>query len=342
MRAAVLRRYGLQNLTIEEIEAPQPGPGEVRVAVEAASINPVDWHRASGQPHLVRLGEGLRRPRNTRVGIDGAGVVDALGAGVDDFSIGDRVFGGFDGSFASQAVASTSRIAHVPQTVSCEDAAGVPVAGVTALQAVELAQVEGRRVVVNGASGGVGSFAVQIARAHGAAEVIGVSSGRNQTLVESLGVDRVVDYETEDFTDHEFDVLIDCVGTRSARAVRRAMTPHGHWVLLGSLRKHGLFGPLGKMVSASMSMSFSSQTFTTFIAEETTERLRRLAELLESGEVRPVIDRLVLLDVVTGAFDYLATTRARGKVLILPAGVRSTSRAPSVQNQRTTGAAPYT
>lgn len=325
MRAATLRRYGLENLTIEDLDLPSPGPGQVRVTVEAASINPVDWHRASGQPYLVRAGEGLRRPRAIGVGVDGAGVVEAVGPDVDEFAVGDRVFGGFDGSFASHSLAAISSIASLPYALSFEQAAAVPVAGVTALQAIEAAGVEGRRVVVNGASGGVGTFAVQIARAYGAAEVVGVCSERNHELLRSLGADRVVDYVTDDFTASEFDVLIDCVGTATARSVRRALAPGGHWVLIGSLRKGGLFGPLATMVTAWASMLPSTKTFTTFIAEITSDRLRRLVELIEGGEVVPAIDRLVLLDVVTGAFDYLATGRVRGKVLVLPTGVRSPS-----------------
>lgn len=318
MRAALLHRYGHEHITIAELDAPRPGPGEVLVTVEAASINPADWHKAAGAPYFMRLTEGLRRPKTERVGTDGAGRIDAVGAGVTDLQVGDRVFGSFKGSFATQALASVERIARVPTGVEVDEAAGLPIAGVTALQAVERAGVAGRRVVVNGASGGVGTFAVQLARAEGAAEVVGVCSGRNRELVRALGADRVVDYETEDFTEQPFDVLIDCVGSKKPRAVKRALSEDGVWVLLGSRQKRGLFGPLGQMLTSMAAMSIARQSLVVFIAEETVPRLERLAQFMAEGKIRTVIDRIVVLDVVTGAFDYLATSRAQGKVLILP------------------------
>lgn len=317
MRAAVLHRYGHEHITIVDSDVPVPGPGEVLVSVEAASINPVDWHRATGAPYFMRMTEGLRRPKSSHVGLDGAGRIEALGPDVEGFEVGEQVFGSFRGSFATHAIATVDRIARVPEGVAIDAAAGMPVAGVTALQAVEAAQVDGKRVVVNGASGGVGTFAVQIARAEGAAEVVGVCSARNRSLVEGLGVDRVVDYETEDFTDQPFDVLIDCVGSKKPREVKRALSADGVWVLIGSLRKGGVFGPMAHMLSTMAAMKFSTQSLVVFIAEETVPRLERLAELAASRRLRTVVDRIVMLDLVTGAFDYLETSRARGKVLVL-------------------------
>ena len=318
MRAATISAYGLDRIDIGDQPVPEPDPHQVRVRVSVASINPADWHLAAGEPRFLRLTEGLRRPKKNVVGTDGAGVVESVGDEVADLAVGDRVFGKFEGSFAELAVADVDRLAKIPNGVTDESAAGLPIAGVTALQAIEKGQVDGRSVVVNGASGGVGHYAIQLARAFGAREVTAVCSGRNLELVASLGADRVVDYGSTDFTDDRHDVIIECAGGRTAAEYFRGLSKPGHVVLVGPDKGGRNFGPIAKVVGLMGRFAISPHKLSVFVADETAERLRVLAELYASGAIRTVVDRSFPLGEVTAAFEYLGTQRARGKVLVLP------------------------
>lgn len=318
MQAAVQDRYGLDAIEVRDIALPEPAEGQVRIKVHAASVNPVDWHLASGQPRFLRITEGLRRPKKSILGSDVAGVVDAVGHGVTQFQEGDTVFGGAKGSFAEFALANVDRLALVPETASVLDAGALGVAGVTALQAIEKAGVKDQRVLINGASGGVGHLAVQVAQVYGASEVTGVCSGRNATWVSELGADRVIDYTSEDFTEGIYDVIIDCVGSHSPAAIANALDPNGRWVVVGSSQKKGTFGPLLYMLRAVASFKRRSQTCISFIAEETTARLEELAELVSTGQLSVrVADKVALAD-VQQALGQVESQRIAGKVLLIP------------------------
>ncbi|MGI9610370.1 MAG: NAD(P)-dependent alcohol dehydrogenase [Acidimicrobiia bacterium] len=315
MKAVVQQSYGFDAIEVAERPIPEPGEGQVRVRMESASLNPADWYKAAGTPPFLRLSEGFLRPKLEIIGTDGAGVVDALGPNSGDFEVGDRVFGKFLGSFAEFATAETERLARTPDNVSSESAAGLPIAGVTALQAVEKGEVDGQRVAVNGASGGVGAYAVQIAKAMGAAHVTGVCSAANAEMVRSLGADDVIDYKTDNFTTRDFDVLIDCVATQSAADVRRCLGDEGRWVLIGAVKGEGILGPVPTLVGLMLKGIFSKPKPISFIADETAERLTRLVGLAEQGKLRTVVDRTHSLDESRKAYDYLGTHRARGKVI---------------------------
>ncbi len=315
MRAATQTRYGLDAIEIGDRPIPEPGPAQVRVRIEAAAINPADWHMASGRPSFLRLTEGLRTPRKEILGADMAGVVDAVGEG-STWRVGDEVFGGSKGAFAEFGLCADDRIATRPAGMSFAEAAGLPIAGVTALQAVEHAAVEGKRVVVNGASGGVGHYAIQIAKASGASHVAGVCSASNVAMVNDLGADEVYDYATDDFTADRFDAVIDCAGSRTGSEIRRCLTPEGRWVLLGPPKGGRVLGPL-PFVLRQLSQSLFSKTKTiAFVAEETDERLRRLGDLVRNGQLQTVIDKEYGLADLRTAFDHVESARARGKLII--------------------------
>lgn len=318
MRAATLDRYGLDALTLRDEPMPEPAAGEVRIRVIAAAINPADWHLAVGQPHFMRLTEGLRRPKERIVGTDACGVVDAVGPGVTRFEVGDTAFGKVRGAFAEYAVGPADRLALVPTTMSEIEASTLPIAGVTALQAVDLAEVAGRRVVVNGASGGVGHFAVQIARAAGASEVVAVCSGRNAEWVAELGADRVVDYETADFTDEPFDAVIDCIGNRSVADIARCLRQGGTHVVLAGSKKTGVLGPAGSIVRAKLGAVLRPHRCEVLIADETAARLERLAELADDGDLQVRIAGKRPLRDVLDAYDRIESQRTAGKIIVLP------------------------
>lgn len=315
MRAATQNRYGLDAIQIGERPLPEPGPGQVRVRVEAAAINPADWHMATGRPSFLRLTEGLRRPKREILGADMAGVIDAVGDG-STWRVGDEVFGGSRGAFAEFGLCRDDRIATRPSGMSFAEAAGLPIAGVTALQAVEHADIEGKRVVVNGASGGVGHYAIQIAKAFGASHVAGVCSAPNTAMVADLGADRVYDYASEDFTAERFDAVIDCAGSRTGADIQRCLAPGGRWVLLGPPKGGRVLGPLPFVLRQLARSAFSNTKTIAFVAEETDVRLRRLGDLVRSGELRTVIDKEYGLDDLRTAFDHVESARARGKLII--------------------------
>jgi NADPH:quinone reductase-like Zn-dependent oxidoreductase len=326
MRAMVYREYGTADvLKLETIERPLPNENQVLVQVRAAAINPLDWHYMRGTPYLLRWFAGVRRPYDTRIGADVAGVVVAVGERVTQFKPGDEVFGvAADGSFAEYARASENRIALKPANISFEQAAAVPIAAVTALQALrEEGRLQpGQSVLVNGASGGVGTFTVQIAKAYGA-QVAGVCSTRNVELVRSIGADSVIDYTQQNFTagDTRYNLIVDNVRSRGVRAAARVMQPNGIYVAVGGggPDEGNWIGPFAGIFERLVWQPFLSQELTTLYAEITNERLTTLGELMARGKVTPVIDRTYSLEQVADAVRYVETGRARGKVVILVA-----------------------
>ena len=319
MQAVVRDRYGSPDvLRLAEVPQPAPAAGEALIRVHTASVNAGDWRILRASPMLIRLGGyGLLKPQHPVLGQDLAGKVEAVGAGVTGFEPGDAVFGESPdcGTFAEFVCAPVARLAPKPANLSFEQAAAVPLAAVTALRGLRLAGPwrTGRKVLVNGASGGVGTYAVQIARALGA-EVTGVCSTRNVELVRSLGADRVIDYTREDFTREMdgYDLILDAAAFRSVRECRRALRPSGTYVHVGGstarLFEVLLLGTLFALIG--------NRNFTFLASETTTEDLAELTKLLEAGTVKPVIDRTYRLRDVAGALRYLETGRARGKVVV--------------------------
>lgn len=320
MRAAVQNRYGPPSvLESSEVAIPLPGRGEVLVRVGAAAVHPGDYFVMTGVPYVVRLVFGLRRPRHGIPGRDLAGVVAAVGKDVTALRPGDEVFGwSAAGTLAEYACVPADHLVPMPADASVVDAAAVPTSAVTALQALRnIAKVRpGQTVLVTGASGGVGSFAVQLAKAFGA-EVTGVCSTRNIELVRSLGADHVVDYTMADFTRAEkrYDVIFDNVEAQPLAAVRRALTPTGT-LIPNSGRGGRWLGPIGRIVAARVLSVFTRQQLRPFTSVEKREDLLTLADLLTTGQVTPVIDRTYPLDEAADALRYVAAGHTRGKVVI--------------------------
>jgi NADPH:quinone reductase-like Zn-dependent oxidoreductase len=320
MRAIVQDRFGPPDvLELRQVEQPQAGQAEVLVRVRAASVNPADWYAMAGIPWVARPQMGLRRPRTSRVGLDLAGVVAAVGAGVTRLRPGDEVFGAGTGTLAEYAVASEDTLVAKPANLSFEQAAAVPVAGLTALQGLrDKGRLQpGQQVLVNGASGGVGTFAVQVAKALGA-EVTGVCSTRNVALVGSLGADRVIDYSREDFTrtDRRYDLLLDVAGSRPWSACRRVLTPRGILVLVGAPKGSRLLGPVDHLLKVRLASLRASQKVVFFISKALQRDLEALAELLAAGKVTPVVERTYALRDAAHAFRYLGGGHAQGKLVI--------------------------
>jgi NADPH:quinone reductase-like Zn-dependent oxidoreductase len=321
MKAVVYRCYGSPEvLRLEDVAKPTLADDELLVKVHAASVNPLDWHYMRGTPYLVRLDAGFGAPKNPELGVDFAGTVEAIGSSVTKFKVGDEVFGGRMGSFAEYVRVRESRaVALKPANVSFEQAASVPIAALTALQALrDKGHVQpGQKVLINGASGGVGTFAVQIAKSFGA-EVTGVCSGRNVDMVRSLGADRVIDYTKENFTqgDERYDLIVDNVGSHSLSDYRRVLKPEGTYVMVGGPNKGVWIGPLIGALKAAATSAFVSQKLEMMLAELKPEDLALMAELMQSGKVTPVIDRRYRLQDVPAAIAYLEEGHARGKVII--------------------------
>ncbi len=320
MRAVVQHRYGPPSvLESSEVGLPLPGRGDVLVQVGAASVHPGDYFVMTGEPYMVRLAFGLRRPRHGIPGMDLAGVVAAVGKGVTTLRPGDAVFGwSTAGTLAEYARVPADNLVSVPANLSVVDAAAVPTSAMTALQALrDIANVRpGQTVLITGASGGVGSFAVQIAKALGA-EVTGVCSTRNVELVRSLGADHVVDYTTTDFTGTEkrYDVILDNVEAQPLAAVRRVLTPTGT-LIPNSGRGGRWLGPLPRIVTARVLSGFTRQHLKPFLSVGKRQDLLTLADLLATGQVTPVIDRTYPLDEAADALRYVGVGHTRGKVLI--------------------------
>ncbi len=319
MQAIVQERYGSPAvLELRTTDVPIPGDDEVLVRVHAASINPLDWHLITGLPYLVRTQEGMRRPRRTIPGADVAGTVEAVGAAVTRFRPGDAVFGEAKGTFAEYTTVAERLLVHKPDEIGFEQAAAIPVAGLTALQGLrdhgELAPDQ--QVLINGASGGVGTLAVQIAQQMGA-HVTGVCSTRNVELVRSLGADRVIDYATEDFTktDERYDVILDNVGNRPLAACRRILTAGGRYVMVSGPKRRWL-GPARRMLAGYALFAAGDRKFRWFVAQAKREDLEYLADLVVRGNLAPVIDRRVSLDGVVEAIDELARGHVSGKLIV--------------------------
>jgi NADPH:quinone reductase-like Zn-dependent oxidoreductase len=320
MRAVVRDTYGsVDVLRLGRIDTPVVGEDEVLVRAHAAGVDQGVWHLMVGMPYVMRLvGFGVRAPKNPLLGYDVAGRVEAVGAQVTVLRPGDEVFGTCRGSFAEYAAARADRLASKPGNVSFEQAAAVPISGYAALQAVrDHGGVHaGQRVLIIGAGGGVGTFAVQIAKTYGA-EVTGVCSTTKVELVRSIGADHVIDYTREDFGDsHDrYDVILDIAGNRSLSQLRRALTPRGTLVIVGAEDAGNWLG-VGRQLRAAALSPFVGQKLGTFISKERKEDLEELRTLLEAGAIRPVIDRTFSLDEVPEAIRYLRDGRVRGKIVI--------------------------
>jgi NADPH:quinone reductase-like Zn-dependent oxidoreductase len=321
MKAARFHCYGGPEVVhVEDAAKPVPARDEVLVRVHAAGLNPLDWHYMRGVPYLMRLSGGFGRPKDPTMGVDFAGVVEAVGQDVTRFKPGDRVFGAKGGALAEYvAVSETRNVLPKPERISFEQAAGVGVAAVTALQALrDQGELKaGQKVLVNGASGGVGTFAVQIAKALGA-QVTGVCSTRNVELVRSIGADRVVDYTQEDFTQgtERYDLVVDMVGNHSFGKIRRVLEPTGRYVIVGANSDGRWLGGLTTALEAVAASRFAKQDAVFFIAKMRPEDLAFLAGLTADGKLTPVVDRVYPLADVAEAITYLETGRARGKVVV--------------------------
>jgi NADPH:quinone reductase-like Zn-dependent oxidoreductase len=325
MKAIRYQTYGSPDvLKYEEIEKPTAGDNEVLIKVRAASVNPLDWHFMRGMPYFLRMMAGLRKPKDKRLGVDVAGQVEAVGRNVTRFRPGDAVFGTSRGAFAEYACTLESALVIKPDSVTFEQAAAVPIAAITALQGLRSGGLgdkeqtqRGQRVLINGAAGGVGTFAVQIAKSFGA-DVKGVCSTRNMEMVRSLGADRVIDYTREDFTKsgQRYDLIFDAVGNHSLLAFRRVLNPRGMYIAVGGSAGKWMIGPLASAIAATVLSRFMSQKMIMVLAKLNKEDLTTLCELMKAGKVIPAIDRRYKLSEVPEAIRYLEEGHARGKVVI--------------------------
>jgi NADPH:quinone reductase-like Zn-dependent oxidoreductase len=319
MKAIVYRQYGSPDvLALEDIDKPIVKDGEVLVRVRAAALNALDWHLLRGVPYVVRPTSGWFTPKRHTPGIDVAGVVEAVGRDVTRFKVGDEVFGEKSRACAEYVSAPEHQLALKPARLTFEEAAAIPVAAGTALQALrDKAGVRpGQAVLINGASGGVGTFTVQLAKYLGAV-VTGVCSTANVDLVRSLGADHVIDYTTEDFTRNgqRYDAIIDNAGNRSLWACRRVMTPDAAFVIVGAPEGRWI-APVARIVGAKLLSSFGSRRFLPHLTDTTPEDLAFIAARVEDGSLTPTIDRCYPLAEVPEAMRYMETMRARAKVVI--------------------------
>jgi NADPH:quinone reductase-like Zn-dependent oxidoreductase len=323
MKAITYCDYGIANLKLDEIEKPTPNDDQILVKVRAASVNPYDWHFIEGTPKIMRMmGVGLRKPKDTRLGVDFAGTVEAVGKNVTQFKPGDDVFGGKGGAFAEYVCRrAEGAVALKPANITFEQAASVNIAGITALQAVrDKGKVQpGQKVLINGASGGVGTFAVQIAKSLGA-DVTGVCSTRNVDLVRSLGADHVIDYTKEDFTktDQRYDVILDNVPNHSLSECRQILNPNGKYVMIGGggPNDNRWVGPFGRVIHTLVLSPFINQKMGMMMADPSSKDLAMLGEMMQAGKLKAVIDRTYKLSEVPDAIRYLEEGHARGKVVI--------------------------
>ncbi len=320
MKAIVYCDYGSPDvLKLEDVEKPVPGDDQVLIRVRGASVNPLDWHYMRGTPYVARLDVGLRKPKVTRLGVDFAGTVEAVGRNVTQFKPGDEVLGAKTGAFAEYVSVREDRALVVkPANLTFEQAAAVPVAAITALQGLrDKGKLQpGQKVLINGASGGVGTFAVQIAKSFGA-DVTGVCSTRNVEMVRAIGADRVIDYTREDFTrsGQRYDLILDNVGNHSLLECRRALNPKGRYIMVGGPAGRWI-DPLPRALDALVLSRFVSQDMGMFLAELNKKDLTVLRDLMQAGKVTPVIDRRYTLSDVPAAIRYLEEGHARGKVVI--------------------------
>jgi NADPH:quinone reductase-like Zn-dependent oxidoreductase len=323
MKAIIYTKYGSPDvLELQEIEKPTPKDNEVLVKVHAAAANPADWHLMRAEPFLARLENGLLKPKNSRLGADVAGRIEAVGKNVTQFRESDEVFGELPlnqlGSFAEYVCVSEAFLTLKPANLSFEQAAAVPLAAFTALQGLrDKGEIKaGQKVLINGASGGVGTFAVQIAKSFGT-EVTGVCSTRNLKLVRSIGADHVIDYTKEDFTNNgrQYDLIFDAVGNRSVAELKRALSPRGTASIAGFTSLPRLFQAM--VIGPFLSRKDGQNIGLMATAKANQKDLLFIKELLETGKVKPVIDKCYPLHQTADAIRYLETGRARGKVVII-------------------------
>lgn len=320
MDAVVLRCYGSPDVVrVEKVTKPAPSHNEVLVKIKAAAVNPLDWHDLRGSPYLMRLSSGLGKPKSGELGVDFAGVIEQVGDQVTQFEVGDEVFGGWGGAFAEYMVMPADRaITKKPANISFAEAAAIPIAAITALQSLQRhsKDLTGQRVLINGASGGVGSYATQIAKTMGA-HVSGVCSTRNVPLVRDLGADQVFDYTREDYTKsgQTFDLIIDLVGNHSVSANRSVLNKDGSLVIVGG-PKGDWFGPLINPLIAALTNPFVDQELGLILARMKQEDLNSLAEMMAAGSLVSMIDRTYPLEKVADALHYSESGRARGKIIV--------------------------
>ncbi len=319
MKAAVRDRYGSANVVeLREIDTPGIADDSVLVRVRAASVNRADWYFMTGRPYVARTQMGLLTPRSQFLGTDFAGTVEAVGKDVTDFRPGDEVFGGGTGAFA-EYVSVRDAVVSKPTNVTFEEAAAAPLAGLTALQGLrDKGQLQpGQKVLINGASGGVGTFAVQIAKALGA-EVTAVCGTRNVERARTIGADHIIDYTGEDFTrsDQRYDLMFDVAGSRSWRECKRILKPEATLIMAGAPKGNPVTGPLGRLVAARVASLTSSQKVVNFVAKFNRPDLKLMGELLETGKVKSVIERRYALSETADALRYVGEGHTQGKVVI--------------------------
>jgi NADPH:quinone reductase-like Zn-dependent oxidoreductase len=321
MRAAVPHCYGVSNLRVERVARPVPKEGQVLIRIHASSVNPAEWYGVNGQPYLVRLAGGIGAPKDMRAGFDMSGVVEAIGPKVTRFKPGDEVFGGAGGALADYALGrAEGGLALKPANLSFEEAAAMPIAAITALQGLRDNGhiAAGQKVVINGASGGVGTYAVQIAKALGA-EVTGVCSARNVAMVRALGADHVIDYTHEDFTtgNVKYDLILDNVGNHGYFDLAKVTTLNGYIVSVGGSKANPWLGPITRVIVARpLAGVFIDQHLPFYIARITKDDMEFLANLARDGKLRTIVDRTFPLERVSEALEYIGTGRARGKVVV--------------------------
>jgi NADPH:quinone reductase-like Zn-dependent oxidoreductase len=319
LKAIVYHEYGSPDvLKCEEIDKPAAGDDEILIRVRAASANPREWHFMRGQPYMIRIMSGFGKPKITRLGVDLSGEVEAVGRNVTQFHPGDEVFGAKLGALAEYVCGGENHFVLKPANLTFEQAAAMPTAGLTALQALRKGRIQpGQRVLINGAAGGVGTFAVQIAKSFGA-DVTAVCSTKSVDLVRSIGADHVIDYTREDFTesDQRYDLIVDCVSNHSLSACRRVTSPRGTYILVGGTGGGRWMGPMTNGLKAVLLSRFVSQNLLMFLTSPSKADLVTLKELAETRKVTPVIDRTYALNAVPEAIRYLEQGHARGKVVI--------------------------
>lgn len=327
MKAIVYHSYGSADvLKCEDIAKPIPHDDQVLIKVQAAALNPLDWRMMKGVPFIIRKLMKMQTPSVEQpigIGRDVAGVIEAVGRNVTEFKVGDEVFGNCEAAVAEYACTKASRLVAKPETVTFEHAASIPVAGLTALQGLrDKGKIQaGQKVLINGAAGGVGTFAVQIAKSS-QAEVTGVCSATNVEMVRSIGADKVIDYTQEDFTKtaERYDVIVDCVGNKSISECCRLLKPNGRYIMVGAGHEVSMLDILATAVKAVAQSSFSNQKAVMFIAKSKQQDLTLLGELVATGKITPVIDRVCKLEETPAALAYLERGHARGKVVIGVAG----------------------
>ena len=321
MKAVIYRCYGSPEvLEYVDVSKPTPADDEVLVKVHAAGVNPLDWHYMRGKPYLMRLMSGIGAPKRQTMGVDFSGIVEAVGKDVSKFKVGDSVFGGRSGAFGEYVSIPESRaLALKPNNMTHEQAAAVSIAATTALQAIrDMGKLQaGEKVLINGASGGVGTYAVQIAKYYGA-DVTGVNSTRNVDMVLSIGADRIIDYKKDDYTtqDIKYDLIVDMVGNHSLSKNLAVLNSNGRLVNVGSSEKGNWIAPLITPIKALFMNPFVEQEIVGFVASMNHEDINLLAEMMQAGKLTPVLDKRFPLSETAKAVTYSETGRARGKIIV--------------------------